>query len=116
MLISSPYVAIPNPGTLPVKALPRIWEDHGLILLVGAGLSIGPPSSVPSWWEFNSLFLQQMKQRVSAEFDLDKVLLREIADLDLQGIGVEAFSQHVHDAFAGPYWFDAISLGCGSSG
>ena len=43
--------------------VPAAWKTHGLTVLCGAGLSMAPPASVPSWWEFNQAVLVAIRER-----------------------------------------------------
>jgi tetratricopeptide (TPR) repeat protein len=37
---------------------------RGLVVLCGAGISMAPPSSLPSWWDFNLAVLQALVRRL----------------------------------------------------
>jgi SIR2-like domain len=48
--------------------LPSNFTDliagRGLVVLCGAGISMAPPSSLPSWWDFNLAVLQALVRRL----------------------------------------------------
>ncbi len=50
-------------------ALARAAREHGLVLLVGAGLSMGPPSSLPGWTAINDAFLDNLAMRLADHTD-----------------------------------------------
>lgn len=79
-------------------------------VLAGAGLSVAPPSNVPSWWGFNEEVLHRIVSKVRTELDLDADLDNEINDLSLGEIGVAHFSQIIHDSFAGQGWFQLLQV------
>src|SRR5262245_52747980 len=41
-------------------ALARDAQEHGLVVLAGAGLSMGPRSSLPGWTDVNDAFLDSL--------------------------------------------------------
>lgn len=43
--------------------LPMVREQ-GLVVLAGAGISMAPPTSLPSWWDFNAAVLQALADRL----------------------------------------------------
>src|SRR5262245_45364335 len=70
-------------------AIARDATAHGLVVVAGAGLSMGAPSSLPSWTAINNAFLENLALRLAehtggevgydvAEFVLER---RETADV-----------------------------------
>jgi SIR2-like protein len=48
-------------------------RDAGLVVLVGAGISIPPPTSLPSWNAFNTIVLEELGKRVGEYTSLQHV-------------------------------------------
>lgn len=49
---------------------PRLIDalrDRGIVVLCGAGISMAPPSSLPSWWDFNRDVLRGLADRLASE-------------------------------------------------
>ena len=46
-------------------AVARDARQHGLVVVAGAGLSMGPPSSLPGWTEINDAFLESLAMRLA---------------------------------------------------
>jgi hypothetical protein len=46
--------------------LPALAREHGLVVLAGAGISMAPPTSLPSWWDFNTAVLRALADRLEA--------------------------------------------------
>jgi hypothetical protein len=47
-------------------AVARDATAHGLVVVAGAGLSMGPPSSLPNWTAINNAFLENLALRLAA--------------------------------------------------
>ena len=45
-------------------AVARDAQAHGLVIVAGAGLSMGPPSSLPGWTDINDAFLENLAVRL----------------------------------------------------
>ena len=86
------------------------WSKHGLTVICGAGLSIPPPSSVPSWWEFNQTLLAEIVARFIRDSDPPAAMADGVRKLSLADLPIVDISQHVHDAFAGADWFHLLSV------
>ncbi|QTE29251.1 SIR2 family NAD-dependent protein deacylase [Pengzhenrongella sicca] len=84
------------------------WRNEGLSVLVGAGLSMAPPSNVPSWMGFNEQLLTEMKSRLLTVLPTSNEVHEDVARLALARDTVTGFSEIVSDAFARDYWFDAL--------
>ena len=76
-------------------AVARDATAHGLVVVAGAGLSMGPPSSLPSWTAINNAFLENLALRLAghtggevgydvAEFVLERRETADVAQADLQ--------------------------------
>jgi hypothetical protein len=50
-------------------ALARDARTHGLVVVAGAGLSMGPPSSLPGWTSVNDAFLENLAVCVAIHTD-----------------------------------------------
>lgn len=48
-----------------MRTLVKNIDKHGLVLFLGAGTSMIPPSSLPSWYQFNDLILEALTKRVA---------------------------------------------------
>src|SRR5436190_22351489 len=78
------------------------------VVLCGAGVSMAPPSSVPSWWGFNQAVLDELRRRFLSEHRVPVRAVKAVERLSLQDLDVAEFSQVVANAFAGDTWFDAL--------
>jgi len=52
-------------------AVARDVRIHGLVLVAGAGLSMGPPSSLPGWTTINDAFLENLAMCLALHTDGD---------------------------------------------
>lgn len=93
-----------------VERTADIWSERGLVVLCGAGVSIPPPSGVPSWWGFNEAVLRGVKRKLLDGMNPPADVRAAIEGLDLAELGVTRFSQHVHDAFSGESWFALLRV------
>ena len=50
-------------------AVARDARTHGLVVVAGAGLSMGPPSSLPGWTAINDAFLESLAMRLARHTD-----------------------------------------------
>ena len=93
---------------------PTVARDarlHGLVVVAGAGLSMGPPSSLPGWTEINDAFLESLAMRLADHTDgtvgydvLELVLERRetaaAAQPDLQAqLAEESLGEHYFALF-----------------
>lgn len=49
-----------------IGELLRLAQGKGLVVLAGAGISMAPPTSLPSWWDFNTAVLRALADRLEA--------------------------------------------------
>jgi SIR2-like domain len=103
-------------------AIARDAELHGLVVLVGAGLSMGPPSSLPGWSAINDAFLENLALRLAehtdgevgndvAEFVADRRETSDVAQPDLQAqLAEESLGEHYFALFE-PLDIDAWNEG-----
>jgi len=49
---------------------PRL-SSEGVVIFAGAGISVGPPSSLPNWFDLNEWILKALYDRVSLDFGID---------------------------------------------
>ena len=92
-------------------AVARDARMHGLVVIAGAGLSMGPPSSLPGWTEINDAFLDSLAMRLARHTDgtvgydvLELVLERReaaaAAQPDLQAqLAEESLGEHYFALF-----------------
>ena len=50
-------------------AVARDAREHGLVVVAGAGLSMGPPSSLPGWTLINDAFLESLAMCLALHTD-----------------------------------------------
>jgi len=100
----------PSVGTTESGRIPLEWRDHGLVVLGGAGLSVGSPANVPSWWEFNQAVLDGLRHCFAQSIEAPVHARRALERLSLNDLEVTEFSQVVHNAFAGLTWFDLLGV------
>jgi hypothetical protein len=91
-------------------AVPDDRESYGLTVLCGAGLSIAPPASIPSRWQFNQSVLDGIRGRYQRDGAVPAHSKASIERLSLDHLDVAAFSQVIHDAFAGVTWFELLAI------
>ena len=89
---------------------PAAQSGVGFVVLCGAGVSVAPPSSVPSWWGFNQAVLTELRSRFLEERTPPKRAVNAMNRLSLDDLDVTEFSQLVSDAFAGATWFDVLGV------
>ena len=92
-------------------AVARDARTHGLVVVAGAGLSMGPPSSLPGWTAINDAFLESLAMRLAVHTDgevgydvLELVLERRetaaAAQPDLQAqLAEESLGEHYFALF-----------------
>jgi hypothetical protein len=93
------------------SAVARDAELHGLVVLVGAGLSMGPPSSLPGWGAINDAFLENLGLLLAqhtdgavgydvAEFVADRRETADVAQPDFQAqLAEESLGEHYFALF-----------------
>jgi hypothetical protein len=70
---------------------------------------MAPPASVPSWWEFNQAVLVAIRERYQRDSVVPAHARASIERLSLDQLDVAAFSQEIHDAFAGVTWYELLT-------
>ena len=63
---------VPKQATLPAfdaEAVAREARAHGLVVLAGAGVSMGPPSSLPGWTAINNAFIETLAFTIATHTD-----------------------------------------------
>lgn len=90
--------------------VPAAWRRHGVVVLAGAGISIGAPANVPSWWGFNQAVLDGLRRRLLDAGLVPARARTAIEHLNLDDLEVTEFSQVVHNAFAGVTWFELVGV------
>jgi SIR2-like domain len=80
------------------------------VILAGAGLSAPPPSRLPTWWELNEEVLRECREVALRSVRVDAAAAAEAESLSVSDLPIVAFSQLLHDTFAGPGWFDLLTL------
>jgi hypothetical protein len=63
---SPPSAAIP---AFDAATVARDAREHGLVVLVGAGASMGPPSALPGWTAMNNAFVEMLAHTVALHTD-----------------------------------------------
>src|SRR5262249_34240424 len=94
------------------QAVARDARMHGLVVLAGAGLSMGPPSSLPGWTDVNDAFLESLAMRVALAVDgevpawpvleliRDQRAIADVAQPDLQAqLAEERLGEHYFALF-----------------
>lgn len=79
-----------------------------MVAVVGAGISVLPPSGLPSWWGFNNALFDAIRARARARAPAAADI---IDNLSLEGrIPVVAFSDLVVQSFAGTGYFALLKV------
>lgn len=82
-----------------------------LLVLCGAGVSMLPPSNLPSWWGFNQSILDEAKRLTLEGFpDLDERAKEKIGALSLHHLSVVSFSEMLVSTFAGSNYFPVLEI------
>jgi hypothetical protein len=93
------------------EAIAHDARAHGLVVIAGAGVSMGPPSSLPGWTDINNAFLEGLAMRLAmhgandiAPAVLQLVLERRdaaaVAQPDLQAqLAEESLGEHYFGLF-----------------
>ncbi|WP_294540820.1 SIR2 family protein [uncultured Rhodoblastus sp.] len=92
--------------SLPAPLIAAV-RDKNLLIVCGAGVSVAPPSSLPSWWGFNNALFEGLRAEAAKALpDLaDAVMARP-----LEGRApVTAFSELVVSTFAGDGYFPLLT-------
>lgn len=98
------------PSSPPDTAMPHEWIEHGLVVLAGAGVSMGAPANVPSWWGFNQAVLAGLRREYVSSFAVPVRSRKALDGLSLNELDLAEFSQVVHNAFAGATWFRLLRV------
>lgn len=92
-------------------AVARDVRTHGLVVVAGAGLSMGAPSSLPGWTAINDAFLENLARRLAdhtggevgydvLEFVLERRETAAVAQPDLQAqLAEESLGEHYFALF-----------------
>ena len=92
-------------------AVARDARAHGLVVVAGAGLSMGPPSSLPGWTEINDAFLENLAVCIGGhtdgeiggdmlQFVLERRATAGVAQPDLQAqLAEESLGEHYFALF-----------------
>lgn len=86
--------------------LGRAIEEKHLAILCGAGISIASPSSLPSWWSFISILLEEI--RSAALTCIPQLLHSQLDPLQLQNIPIHSMSEEIVSVLTGPGYFYRI--------
>ena len=88
--------------------LQKAVEEKNLIIVAGAGISVAPPSNLPSWWEFNKLLVDEIKSQAISLLPDSALLVRplEIGEM----LPVECISDFFVNSIAGESYFPLLTL------
>src|SRR5262245_12119888 len=67
-------------------------NKEGLVIFVGAGVSMLPPTSLPSWYELNQMTLTALGERVGNYVHSSRYLESRIRDLVNRRDGTDTFA------------------------
>lgn len=78
------------------------------VIIAGAGISVDPPSNLPSWWEYNKKLIKQIKKEALKLCpDASEILTRIDVEKELP---VQCISQLVVSQGAGQSYFPLLEL------
>jgi hypothetical protein len=88
-------------------ALTAALRGKNLLIVCGAGVSVAPPSNLPSWWDFNTALFETLRgEAAKALPDVADTLMAS----SLEGrMPVTAFSELVVSTFAGDGYFSLLT-------
>ncbi len=87
--------------------LQRGLNERRLVIVAGAGVSIAPPSNLPSWWGFNVTLLEAIKKQATNFLPQAEEVIHQ---LNLDRIPIQAFSDLIVDGFAGDSYFPLLRV------
>lgn len=58
----------------------RQLNNQKFVIFSGAGISMGPPSSLPNWWSLNEWILSSLYSRINIEFEIKSDYSRILLD------------------------------------
>lgn len=96
---------MPIADNLPPDLSRAIREKH-LAVLCGAGLSMSPPSLVPSWSAFNGIIVEEICSLAASSVPSDVV--PEIRAINPAKIPVQSLSDDIVNVFAGETYFQLL--------
>lgn len=92
-------------------ALREALDSNRLLIFCGAGISMLPPSCLPSWWGFNQALLEEAKRATLQLLPgLPSEAIEGIHALSLDRIPVQSFSDTLVQTFAGSGYFSVLDV------
>lgn len=100
--------------TKPSASLPPTLQEgiaqRRLVIFCGAGLSMLYPSCLLSWWDFNRVLLEEAKRYGSELLQSSREATDGIAQLTMDKLRVETFSDTIVTTFAGDSYFPVLDV------
>ena len=99
----------PSQNDLDLAALVRDIQTHGLVIVAGAGLSMGPPSSLPGWTAINRAFLENLALLLArhtegqAGFEVANFIVER---LETAGVALPDFQAQLAEESLGAHYFE----------
>ena len=95
--------------------LPKLIQNaittNGFVIFAGSGLSMLPPSNLPSWWGYNQAILEEAKQRTLNNIpNLTAEMIDAITDLSLDNLDVAGFSEQISALITEKNYLPLLSL------
>lgn len=87
-------------------SLKRAISGQHLAILCGAGISITPPSSLPSWWMLNSIILEEICSAAQKYLPTD--FIDDLNSLEINNIPVQSLSDEIVNIIAGHNYFPIL--------
>jgi hypothetical protein len=99
----------PRPDELPSHLMKAVRERH-LLIFVGAGLSMLPPSSLPDWWQFNEMLLNEARNAALQVEGVGESGATALRSLTLDDVGIVAQSEAIVKIIAGDGYFPVLQV------
>src|SRR5215467_11749532 len=88
----------------------RAATEGKLLVFAGAGISMLPPSCLPDWKGFNRSLLEEIKASALSLPNLIDEAAAVIRRLDIDSLGVEAFSDIIVESLADDDYFPLLKV------
>jgi tetratricopeptide (TPR) repeat protein len=100
-------------GALDLQAVIRYAREGRLVVLAGAGVSMEPPSSLPSWLTLNRMILEALYRRVGAYLgpfgtDLDAPFAQVLERRDIEQVFAPDYQAQIMEEQVGTTYFRVL--------
>ncbi|HET8773725.1 MAG TPA: SIR2 family protein, partial [Thermoanaerobaculia bacterium] len=90
-----------------IEALRTAVTEGRLVVMMGAGVSAAPPSNLPSWFGFNEMIVDEVR---NCALELVPGAASLLSHIDLGRMSVVALSDLIVTSFAGESYFPVLTI------